>query len=110
MRRGIVIAALLLLTGCAVGRVTPSEMHGFALGGGAKLERCTSDAPIDDPESIRWTIIRGGYIRSAVATSPPTTTCAAITGGSLSSGAWDVLGAALSALAAYFTAGAAGVL
>ena len=95
MRRGIVIAALLLLTGCAVGRISPTDMHGFALGGGARLERCTTTTTL-------------GLNRCLV--SPPAQTCTTIAGGRLSAGAWDFLGAALSALAAYFTAGAAGVL
>jgi hypothetical protein len=71
-------------------------MHGVAVGGGAKLERCT-------------TVYALGLNRCPLV---PTggTACTTITGGTLSAGAWDVLGAALSALAAYFTAGAAGVL
>ena len=96
MRRFVgLLTALLLLSGCVVGRITPTDLHGFALGGGARLERCTTTSSL-------------GADRCLV--TQPAQTCTTITGGTLSASAWDFLGAALGALAAYFTAGAVGVL
>ena len=91
--RGLLLCLVLWgvsFQGCAVGRISPLEMRGYAIGGGAKLERCTS-----------YTL---GMNRCTLL-PPSGKVCTTITGGSLSSGAWDFLGAMMAAVVAYFTAG-----
>lgn len=91
MIRAAVLASLLLVAGCAVGRVTSDgQLTGVALGRSALI----------------WCAPADGCQPPPTPGAPPMT-CRRIEGGNLSTGAADFLAACIDAIIAYFSAGAA---
>ena len=77
-------ALVAIIGGCATGRVgNDGEIHGFAIGEGAKLERCAS-FPVGEPTGL-------GLIAA-----PINTTCPRIEGGPILPSIISIIGSALS--------------
>ena len=85
----LILWAIISLAGCATGYVgNDGELHGFAIGEGAKLERCAS-FPVGEP--ALW----------GLKDAPINTTCTRIEGGPILPSILDIVGSAIGGAAKF---------